>query len=92
MGFSRQEYWSGLPFPLQGNLPNPGIEPMSLALASRFYNTEPPGKPIEYDLVVYPSYIQWLATLIQNSPPLWQLQICFLHLRVCFHFVDMQLK
>ena len=32
MGFSRQEYWSGLPFPSPGNLPNPGIKPKSLAL------------------------------------------------------------
>ena len=32
MGFSRQEYWSGLPFPSPGNLPNPGIEPTSLTL------------------------------------------------------------
>jgi len=32
MGFSRQEYWSGLPFPSPGNLPNPGIKPRSLAL------------------------------------------------------------
>ena len=36
MGFSRQEYWSGLPFPTPGNLPNPGIESASLALAGRF--------------------------------------------------------
>ena len=42
MGFSRQEYWSGLPFPSQGDLPNPGIEPasfMSPALADRFFTT-----------------------------------------------------
>ena len=32
MGFSRQEYWSGLPFPYPGDLPNPGIEPQSPAL------------------------------------------------------------
>ena len=32
MGFSRQEYWSGLPFPPPGDLPNPGIKPMSLRL------------------------------------------------------------
>ena len=32
MGFSRQEYWSGLPFPFPGDLPNPGIEPGSPAL------------------------------------------------------------
>ena len=40
MGFSRQEYWSGLPFPPPGNLPDPGIEPASLmspALAGRFF-------------------------------------------------------
>ena len=34
MGFSRQEYWSGLPFPPPGDLPNPGIEPTSLASAA----------------------------------------------------------
>ena len=48
MGFSRQEYWSGLPFPAPGDLPNPGIEPttsVSTALAGGFFTTEPPGKP-----------------------------------------------
>ena len=44
-GFSRQEYWSGLPFPPPGDLPNPGIEPVSPALAGRFFITEPAGKP-----------------------------------------------
>ena len=39
MGFSRQEYWSGLPFPSPGDLPNPGIEPESPALAGRFFTT-----------------------------------------------------
>ena len=42
MGFSRQEYWSGLPCPLPGDLPNPGIEPASLmspALAGGFFTT-----------------------------------------------------
>jgi len=48
MEFSRQEYWSGLPFPAAGDLPNPGIEPessVSLALAGRFFITATPGKP-----------------------------------------------
>ena len=45
MGFPRQEYWSGLPLPSPGDLPNPGVEPMSLTLAGRFFATEPPGKP-----------------------------------------------
>ena len=44
MEFSRQEYWSGLPFPTQGDLPNPGIEPTSPALAGGFFTTEPCGK------------------------------------------------
>ena len=45
MGFSRQEYWSGLPFPSPGDLPNPGNEsrsPVSPALASESFTTEPP--------------------------------------------------
>ena len=49
MGFSRQEYWSGLPFPSLGDLPNLGIEPVSLeapALAGGFFSTELPGKPL----------------------------------------------
>ena len=45
MGFSRQEYWSGLPFSPPGDLPNPGIGPASSASAGRFFTTEPPGKP-----------------------------------------------
>ena len=48
MGFSQQEYWSGLPFPPPGDLPNPGIEPallVSPTLAGEFFTTEPPGKP-----------------------------------------------
>ena len=45
MGFSRQEYWSGLPFPSPGDLPDPGIKLMSLALAGRFFTAEPLGKP-----------------------------------------------
>ena len=44
MGFSRQEYWSGLPFPSPGDLPNPGIEPGSLALQADSLLSEIPGK------------------------------------------------
>ena len=47
MGFSRQESWSGLPFPSLGDLPDPGIKPASPALASGFFATEPPGRPVE---------------------------------------------
>ena len=45
MEFSRQEYWSGLPFPSPGDLPNPGIEPSSPALKADALRFEPPGKP-----------------------------------------------
>ena len=45
MRFSRQEYWSGLPFPSPGDLPNPGIEPWSPALQADLLPSEPPGKP-----------------------------------------------
>ena len=44
MGFSRQEYCSGLPFPSPGDLPNPGIEPWSPALETDTLTSEPPGK------------------------------------------------
>ena len=50
IGFSRQEYWSGLPLPPPEDLPNPGIEPTSLAspaLTGRFLTPVPPGKPGE---------------------------------------------
>ena len=50
MGFSKQEYWSGLPFPSPGHLPNPGIEPGSPALQADALSSEPLGKPvIPYD-------------------------------------------
>ena len=45
MGFSRQEYWSGLPFPSPGDLSNPGIKPGSPALQADALTSEPPGKP-----------------------------------------------
>ena len=45
MGFSRQEYWSGLPFPPPRDLPDPGIETTSPALTGRFFITVLPKKP-----------------------------------------------
>ena len=45
MEFSRQEYWSGLPFPSPGGLPDPGIEPECLALQADALPSEPPGNP-----------------------------------------------
>jgi hypothetical protein len=57
MGFSRQEYWGGLPFSAPAGLLNPGIEPVpsvSLVLAGKFYTTEIPGKPF-YKIQAYKS-------------------------------------
>ena len=56
MEFSRQEYWSGFPFPSPGDLPDPGIEPASLvspALAGGFFTTAPPGKFGQFGLNYY---------------------------------------
>ena len=71
MAFSRQEYWSGLPFSPSGDLPNPGIKPTSLvspALAGRFFTTVPSGKP------GLKSFVTWsqanLASPIYSTPGL----------------------
>ena len=58
MGFSRQEYWSGLPFPSPGDLPNPGIEPMYPALAGGFFTTEPPGNLFLFHKLLRVSYFR----------------------------------
>ena len=58
LGFSRQESWSGLPFPSRGNLLDPGIEPMSLmslALTGRFFTPEPSGKAPQ----PFHSHVHW---------------------------------
>ena len=55
LGFPRQKYWNGLPFPTPGDLPNPQIQPGSPELAGGFFTTEPPGKP---DLIKYISVSQ----------------------------------
>ena len=56
MGFSWQEYWSGLPFPSPGDLPKPGIQPASFAspaLADRFFTTEPPENKTLKDYIIF---------------------------------------
>ena len=60
MEFSRHEYWSGVPFPSLEDLPDPGIEPTSLAslaLAGRFFTSAPPGKPYIIDNYILTYYI-----------------------------------
>ena len=56
MGFSRQENWSGFPFPSPGDLPNPGIKlvsPTSLVLTSGFFTTEPLKAPMRHGIISY---------------------------------------
>ena len=53
MGFSRQEYWSGLPFPSPGDVPDPGIEPGSPALSADALPSEPPWKPVYIHICIY---------------------------------------
>ena len=56
MGFSRQEYWSGLPFPSPGDLPHPGIEPRSPTLQADALTSEPRGKPSHMSIIFSITY------------------------------------
>ena len=67
VGFPRQEYWSVLPFSSPGDLPDPGIEPSSSALAGEFFTTEPPGKPL------------CLYTVLLKNPTLFSSDLCLFY-------------
>ena len=81
MGFPRQGYWSELPFPTAGDLPNPGIEAMSLAsptLAGGFFTIAPPGKPHRFSIFlgIYPGvgflgHMVTLSLIFQGSTRLF---------------------
>ena len=69
MGFSRQEYWSGVPCPSPGQLPDPGIEPRSLTLQADSLPSEPLGNlPTPRQLLIYfPSvliFLFWTLTMV----------------------------
>ena len=65
MKLSRQGYWGSLPFPSPGDLPNPGIEPASLASAGEFFTTEPPGKPVNGQCA--PGYLHTRMCLLSGN-------------------------
>ena len=65
MGFPRQKSWSELPFPSPGNLPVPGTETRSSALAGRFFTTEPPGEPQQLYML---AILMFLIGDGENSP------------------------
>ena len=86
MGFSRQEYWSGLPFPSPGCLPNPGIEPRSPTLQAGALASEPSGKPNGYTVSLY-----FLMTNSLHSKELFlpfNLLITFIRLFYSFAFTS----
>ena len=70
MEFPKQEYQNGLPFPYPGDLPNPGIELMSPALAGGFFTAEPPGKPSPKQYAILLSRASSVKT---QGPPVPQL-------------------
>ena len=61
MGFSRQEYWSGLPFPSPGDLSDPGIDPRSPALQADALTSETPGKPmLGHGTLIFGQTLFWM--------------------------------
>ena len=65
MGFPRKEYWSELPFPSPGDLPDPGIEAASAALAGGFCTLVPPGKPHSINTSL-------VAQMVTRLPTMWE--------------------
>ena len=101
IGFSRQEYWSGLPIPPPGNLPNPEIKPTPLALAGAFFTTETPEKTFQSPIGSFNSD-NWFFSREAGSTSsrtlhyhsFWSFVIAFqlwcllsFHCQACFHFV-----
>ena len=77
MGFSRQEYWSGLPFPSPGDLPNLGIEPRCSSSQADALTSEPPGKlvgpptldlPNQNSLLCQPSFSHYPGSTVKKTP------------------------
>ena len=71
MGFSRQQYWSGMPLPSPGDLPDSGIEPGSLTLWADVLPSKPPGKPsnIRYNIEIWFIIRHWLTWLSRLKSP-----------------------
>ena len=67
MGFPRQEYWSGFPFPSPGDLPHTGMEPESPTVAGGFFTTEPPGRPPASCFLFHTAGALWFL----DALPIW---------------------
>ena len=68
MGFSRQEYWSGLPFPSPGDLPDPGIEPGSPTSEADALTSEPPGKILFLCMVLESVLVSFFYKCLTSFP------------------------
>jgi len=66
MGFSMQGYWSGLPFPSPGDLPDSGIKPGSPTLQADSLPSEPPGKPLGYYCILPTDFLSLLLYLLTS--------------------------
>ena len=87
MGFSREEYWSGLSFPCPVNLPDPGIKPRSPALQAQSLPSEPPGKPL-FCLTRLQIISLFTLFLLSDSISLF---FFFFHLKTLFiYFFDLE--
>ena len=75
MGFSRQEYWSRLPFPTPGDLPNPGIEPVFLALVGRFF--------FFFYFYVFLISVSQIPRIMSGTCCCCLLLRCFIRIRLC---------
>ena len=78
MGFSQQEYWSGLPFSSPGDLPDPGIKPATAALAGGIFTAQPPEKPLSAYIGGTVSLTGWCSLshfLVQHQPPLSRMSV-----------------
>ena len=97
MGFSRQEYWSGLPFPSPGDLPDPGVKPRSSALQADTLPSEPPGKPRA--VLVSQKLIRKYREFSYTTYPFTNLSMCQMNVPnkwyICYSWwtsIDMSLK
>ena len=82
MGFSRQEYWSGLPFLSPGDLPNPGIEPRSPVLQADALTSEPPESK---HLLI--SWLQPYSAVILEPPKIKSVTLSFVSPPICHEVV-----
>ena len=87
VGFSRQEYWSGLPCPPRADVPYPGVEPVSPALAGGFFTTESSGILAGGKSIVHKLFVITFECYTSISGlPWWMLEAILVHILCSSHF------